>query len=398
MQDRFPPIRFKGQLRPSQVDVVEIARRKLSEGRRRLHVVAPPGSGKTVLGLYLWAECIRVPALVLSPNSAIQAQWCARLDLFDCPGGPRAFVSTDPKAPQLFTSLTYQAVTLPRRGGRDIDAAAIELWIDRLIEKEQAKDPQEAEVWIEDLKRHNRSYYDDRLSGYRKAVRDEIAIGGKALETLHASALDTLERLKQAGVGLLILDECHHLLSHWGRVLADAHRYLDHPIVLGLTATPPDLRGKPPEDVQRYEEFFGPVDYEVPVPAVVKDGFLAPYQDLAQFVRPTPDELAYIANADKQLYELVDELCQTPSSARVPNSARVTDPAETDDRRSPISEETFDQQSGSVGDRPQQKPKPMTPVRRGSPTPPKSTTAGLPSPRRRSIRKLARPETGHNRR
>ena len=88
MQDRFPPIRFKGQLRPSQIDVVEIARRKLSEGRRRLHVVAPPGSGKTVLGLYLWAECIRMPALVLSPNSAIQAQWCARLDLFDCPGGP----------------------------------------------------------------------------------------------------------------------------------------------------------------------------------------------------------------------------------------------------------------------------------------------------------------------
>ena len=82
------------------------------------------------------------------------------------------------------------------------------------------------------------------------------------------------------------------------------------PIVVGLTATPPDMRGKPKEDVDRYKEFFGPVDYEVPTPAVVKDGFLAPYQDLVQFVRPTPDELAYVANADDQLYELVEELCQ----------------------------------------------------------------------------------------
>ena len=64
----FPSIRFKGELRPSQCDVVEIARRKLREGERRLHIVAPPGSGKTILGLYLWAECVKCPAMVLSPN------------------------------------------------------------------------------------------------------------------------------------------------------------------------------------------------------------------------------------------------------------------------------------------------------------------------------------------
>jgi hypothetical protein len=80
--------------------------------------------------------------------------------------------------------------------------------------------------------------------------------------------------------------------------------------VLGLTATPPDKDGKPEEDIERYEEFFGPIDYEVPVPAVVKDGFLAPYQDLAYFVRPSPDELTFIAGADEQLHTLVAELCQ----------------------------------------------------------------------------------------
>ncbi len=329
----FPPIRFQGELRPSQVDVVEIARTQLAAGQRRIHVVAPPGSGKTVLGLYLWAECIRLPALVLSPNSAIQAQWAERLDLFDGPGGGPSLASIDSASPRLLTSLTYQSVTMPSRGGKEMDAASIERWVEKLVEKGQAKDPDEAEVWIDNLKRHNRSYYDERLSGYRKEIRDDIAIGGAAMQTLHGSSLATLERLKQAGVGLLILDECHHLLSHWGRVLADAHRFFDHPIVVGLTATPPDMRGKPLEDVLRYEEFFGPVDYEVPVPAVVKDGFLAPYQDLVQFVRPTPNELAYVASADEQLGELVEELCQ-PTSRDSPDAVEqqaVTNSATTMD-------------------------------------------------------------------
>ena len=72
---------------------------------------------------------------------------------------------------------------------------------------------------------------------------------------------------------------------------------LGDPVVIGLTATPPDRSGQKPQDIQRYDEFFGPVDYEVPVPAVVKDGFLSPYQDLAYFVRPSADELSFVASA-----------------------------------------------------------------------------------------------------
>ena len=79
----FPSIIFAGRLRPSQSEVVSIAQKQLASGSQRLHVVAPPGSGKTVLGLYLWAEIIKRPCLVLSPNSAIQSQWAARVDLFE---------------------------------------------------------------------------------------------------------------------------------------------------------------------------------------------------------------------------------------------------------------------------------------------------------------------------
>ncbi len=319
----FPPIRFQGTLRPSQADVVKIARGKLAGGARRLHIVAPPGSGKTVLGLYLWAECVCRPALVLSPNSAIQAQWAARTGMFRAgESGLDGQVSTSADTPKLLTSLTYQSVTLPRRGGEDLDAEAHQLWQSRLIEKGQAKDPDEAAVWIDDLRRHNAEYYERRLSAYRKEIRDAAAMGGQSLRMLHDSSRATLQRLREANVGMIILDECHHLMGHWGRVLADARELLDDPVIVGLTATPPDRGGKANEDIQRYDEFFGPVDYEVPVPAVVKDGFLAPYQDLAYFVRPTPEELAFIASADERLHALVDRLCQTREGA-----APKTEPA-----------------------------------------------------------------------
>src|SRR5215471_14510672 len=52
----FPELAFQGDLRPSQHEVVALARHKLASGAaRRLHIAAPPGSGKTVLGLYIWA-------------------------------------------------------------------------------------------------------------------------------------------------------------------------------------------------------------------------------------------------------------------------------------------------------------------------------------------------------
>ena len=229
----FPPLKFSGTLRPSQRAAVEIARRKLEEGHRRLHIVAPPGSGKTILGLFLWAEYVKRPALILSPNSAIQAQWASKAAGFSAGAAVRDLTSTDSEQPAWLTSLTYQAVTLPRRGDDDLDAAAVELWIENLIQKEQADDIEEARRWIDDLQRHNPDYHGERLAAYRKQHRDELAQAGNALTLLHASSQAVLQRLKDRGVGLIVLDECHHLLGHWGQVLADARDFLDGPIVVG---------------------------------------------------------------------------------------------------------------------------------------------------------------------
>ena len=276
---------------------------------KHLHIVAPPGSGKTVLGLYVWANLVRKPTLVLSPNSAIQAQWAARTDLFDLDGKEK-FISTDPKKPGLLTSLTYQSITMPKRGGNELNEAAIELWIENLIANEEAIDEENALGWIEDLKIKNSDYYEDRISVYRKKVRDEFSKHGNALWTLSESAKNNLQRLKEIGIGMIILDECHHLLHHWGRVLTEVREYFDDPIVLGLTATPPDFQHYQEEDAKRYQEFFGEIDYEVPVPALVRDSNLAPYQDLAFFVRPSQNELNYVAQVDDEFKVLLDELFQ----------------------------------------------------------------------------------------
>ena len=308
----IPTIRFNGTLRPSQTDIVNIARTQLQDEQRRLHIVAPPGSGKTVVGLYLWAEVIRQPAVVLSPTSAIQMQWAARTDLFRMGDGSAVepFVSTDPKRPQMLTSLTYQSVTLPQRGNLQTDNAARERWIGDLIKKKEVADFTEANTWIDDLQDNNPAYYHERLGIYRKQARDAQAQRGDSLETLHRSSRETLELLKAKNVGLVIFDECHHLLSHWGRVLVDVAEYLDNPILVGLTATPPDVEGRQTADVRRYIDFFGPVDYQVPVPAVVKDGFLAPYQDLVYFVYPTREEMEWLEGVWHAMNEMVWQLSE----------------------------------------------------------------------------------------
>ena len=197
---------------------------------------------------------------------------------------------------------------MPKRGGEELNEAAIELWIENLISTEEAIDDENALGWIVDLKEKNPSYYEDRLSIYRKKVRDEFSKHGNALWTLSESSKTNLQKLKEVGIGMIILDECHHLLHHWGRVLTEVRDYFDDPVVLGLTATPPDFEQYLEEDAKRYQEFFGEIDYEVPVPALVRDSNLAPYQDLALFVRPSQNELNYVAKVDEEFQALLNEL------------------------------------------------------------------------------------------
>ncbi len=274
-------------------------------------------------------------------------------------------ISTSSKEPGLLTSLTYQSVTMPAGVSEELDERAIELWIDVLLENNQAESYKAGEIWIGDLRKHNPDYYSQRLGHYRKKIRDDDAVSGRAIEALHASARATLERLRDVKVGLLILDECHHLMGHWGRVLAEVEEFFGNPVIVGLTATPPDRAGKKPFDIERYDRFFGAIDYEVPVPAVVKDGFLAPYQDLAYFVRPTQDELAYIARADEQFESIVNELC-TPRVEPVDRkpASEVTADLDGSENETPSQSPTLRGQADAADD-PEAASDPQEPVAPG---------------------------------
>lgn len=77
----------------------------------RLHIVAPPGSGKTVIGLEVVRRLAR-PALVLAPTVALREQWIDRLCADFLGGVSRRpdWVSTELAAPTALTIATYQAV------------------------------------------------------------------------------------------------------------------------------------------------------------------------------------------------------------------------------------------------------------------------------------------------
>ena len=85
----------------------------------RLHVVAAPGAGKTVLGLEIVRRLGR-RALVFAPTVAIRDQWAHRLTplLAEWPGPEE--LSYELAAPGQLTLATYQALDAFRRSD-DLD-------------------------------------------------------------------------------------------------------------------------------------------------------------------------------------------------------------------------------------------------------------------------------------
>src|SRR5436309_12339462 len=100
---------FQNTWRSYQARVLEHLDSYLDD--KRVHVVAAPGSGKTVLGLEVIRR-INQPTLVLAPTITIRDQWVDRLiELFLPLGnGKPAWVSTELRSPAFLTVVTYQAL------------------------------------------------------------------------------------------------------------------------------------------------------------------------------------------------------------------------------------------------------------------------------------------------
>jgi superfamily II DNA or RNA helicase len=302
----FESLGFGGAWRHYQRLALNAFELDRSRGRRHTHVVAPPGSGKTLMGIEMVRRLGR-RAAVLAPNSAIQQVWFHGVARFSSDGAAaEGLTGATPEAP--LAILTYQSLCRLDDPGNALDGLAEARWLAERA-KATGETPEavraEAAGWTGAAADRRRR----ELARVRAALKREVARGDHPLDLadlLSEEALGRLRRLRELGVGTLVLDECHHLASMWGYVVRAAAAELGSVHLIGLTATPPEELTT--DEAELYAELLGPVDFTVPTPAVVKDGYLAPYQELAWFTEPLASEVSWLREHDQRFRDLVAEL------------------------------------------------------------------------------------------
>ena len=278
----FSAWQFSGQWRRYQALCLEAFEADCAAGRDQTLVVAPPGSGKTVVGLEV-VRRLGAPALVLCPSLTIQRQWAEKQALFG------------PSSGDLHV-LTYQSLcqtTDPEGMLRD---AAERIWVqERATATGQTVDEVvlETAAWDGQAARQRERHVARIVARGKRAVATGKLPDIPAHQLLSANAVERVQRLHEAGVRVVVLDECHHLLSLWGALLKAVFELLSPEHVLGLTATNPD--DVTAEQAELYAQLLDAVDFSVPTPAVVREGYLAPYQELVQLCSPLDSEQAWLA-------------------------------------------------------------------------------------------------------
>ena len=308
--DAIAQLRFQGTWRRYQELALESFEADRSARRGATHLVAPPGSGKTLIGFEILRR-LGAPALVLAPNSAIQAQWARAGEAF---GAPPGLVAATPDAP--VACLTYQALARLDDPGAALRGVAEARWTaERAAATGQAPAAvaAEAAAWAgaaatrrgRELARITASLKREIARGERRDGADGDAL--RLADLLAPGARERVEVLRAGGVRTVVLDECHHLASLWGYVVRAVLEELGPDVhVVGLTATPPDELTT--EEAELYAALLGPVDFQVPTPAVVRDGHLAPYQELAWLTEPLAGEQQWLAEHETRFRELVTGL------------------------------------------------------------------------------------------
>jgi hypothetical protein len=156
---------------------------------------------------------------------------------------------------------------------------------------------------------------------YRRVKREFLQRGKvDGRRFLHPNARDLIDRIVAMGVGTIILDECHHLLDYWAFILRALISELRQAAtqnpelvvrVVGLTATLPNAASR--IAYENYTALLGDVDFEVPTPAVVKEGNLAPYRDLVYFCEPSRREHRYLRTIQERFESALTQITRTPA-------------------------------------------------------------------------------------
>ena len=305
---------FRYPLRRYQQEILELVKIKLERGERELHIVAPPGAGKTIIGLQI-ATQLEHNTLIISPTTTIQSQWGEKLSLF-LPAGEEEFgtehlIGTHEDKPlKPITLLTYQVLSTPGREQEYLTKLAHKGWIDELIAKNLSHG--EAELRILELMQNNRKAYDKEISRHVTRLRRKLSDVLDLNEVIHPNALALIQSMRRQKFKTVIFDECHHLTDYWAAIMTHVISRLDDPLVIGLTGTPPE--GKSQNQENRYMSIVGEIDYQVPTPALVREGGLAPFQDLVYFTSPTFEEEKFLEDQHQAFHDLLHELASGEGS------------------------------------------------------------------------------------
>ncbi len=305
---------FRFPLRRYQQEILELIKLKLEKGERELHIVAPPGAGKTIIGLQL-ASLLKENTLIISPTTTIQAQWAEKLKLF-MPVEQEEFACEDllgtheSKPLKPITVLTYQVLSTPGREIEYLEKLAHKDWVEELASTGISKG--DAEFRIIEILQNNPKAYEKEISRHTSRLRRKLTELLELKEVLHPNALTLVQALRRQKFKTVIFDECHHLTDYWAAIMIKIVKMLEDPIVIGLTGTPPE--GKTQSQANRYLSLVGEIDYQVPTQALVKEGGLAPFQDLVYFTFPTIEEENFLAEQHAAFQELIIDLAESENS------------------------------------------------------------------------------------
>ena len=241
----FPSLRFKYPWRPEQKRVLTKLESYLDD--KRIHIVAAPGAGKTVIGLEIFKR-FQLKALAISPTMVVRDQWMERLSDFLPEGcSSSGWCSRSLTQPDLFTTTTYQGLYS----------------------------------------------FDKRLN---KLPHNQDSPQDICLKTW----------FKQHEIKLLILDEAHHLKAAWWEVLMRLVEDCDDLIIVSLTATPPYDASV--TEWTRYMKLCGPVDEEISIPELVRSRSLCPHQDYIWMVNTDEKNVSSLNRQQEQLKKFIIDL------------------------------------------------------------------------------------------
>jgi len=290
--DTRQKFRFNKTFRDYQMRVLQNALIHLEDNR--IHIVAAPGSGKTILGLELICR-LGEPALVLSPTLSIRDQWKQRFaESFIGEHNLDDYVSTSLKNIKFITSITYQTLYFAFTRIKNSDAVN-----KSIIEEDMPVNPNE-----------------DGTDADSTDTWDNIN------ENEDYGNFDILSEIKQAGIKTTCLDEAHHLRAEWQRTLETFLKKLGKGYkIIALTATPPYDSSKAEWD--KYISVCGEIDDEIFVPELVKAKNLCYHQDYIYFNYPDENELNAIYEFDSKIDGFVADLADQGLLCRLANENLV---------------------------------------------------------------------------